>query len=1009
MRGLRWSGWLWRVLLVPCNFRSRVLWRIVWLCLTAILRLDAAPVAPTDYLIRTYTADEGLGNNAVFSLTQDRQGYIWCATGAGLARFDGVRFTTFDRDDTPVLKSRMIYSVTADLEGRLWVGNELGDLILRDELGFRPVTLPAAYASWNLDGKGRVILGTALGLYYRWPEGVAKSQSMVDLPPGVSRFRWPGFGPEWGSYLDPTTKNQQCGIIRDGKFVAASDPTGVKEFTRPRLYIRSSGEYSMLTQSGRIFERRALMPDGTLTAPRALPELPADEFMAISEDSYGNIWVGFRELGLAKISPSGDVRIFTKRDGLGADRIRYFEFDREGNLWVATDGGGVSVVTPRRFRTYGAEAGLGSEIVYGVLPAPASDGGGLWVATHSSGLLRMKGDALKPVGGFDSFPWGLHIDPQERLWVGDLVAGLFRREGAQVDSLVRGVRVTAICDDPKGGVWAGGDNLMHATNLTAMVETNWPGGRSISSMVCEPDGTLWIGTIGHGLWCRREGRFFAYGKERGLPFAEIQSLYLDRERVLWIGSEGGGLFRLKQDRISGVSIEQGLAQKSICGIAEDGLGYFWFTSRRGLFRVRRAELESQLDGRVASIVCDSFNRDDGIITIHGTANSQPKIAQTPDGRMWFATMRGLVSVNPAAIPVNTNPPPVVIEQMRVDGRILPASQGQKIPAGARRVEIHYAALSFTAPGKVRFRYRLEEQQGEWLESGRDRFAAFNGLEPGEHRFRVVACNNDGVWNNSGATLSFTVLPFFWETLWFRSSSAAATLGIAVWGATFVSQRKVRQRLAELERQRAVDLERARIARDIHDDVGSALTQLTLLGSPIDEDLGPDADPAAAHPRLGQIADLSREIVGKLDELVWTVNPRHDTTVGLVDYLTHHAESTLGSRGLRLHYRVEPGISVVPIIAERRHQLFLAYKEAIANVIKHSGATEVHLRIRVPDGVLEIEVEDNGRGFDPAGVAPTSDGLGNMRQRLEAIGGGCVIERPATGGTRVRFRLPLSNP
>ncbi len=976
--------------------------------------LGTSDAAPTDYLIRNYGTDDGLRSETVFSLAQDRQGYLWCATYGGLARFDGVRFAGFDSDNTPELGTRVIYSVQADRAGRLWIENESHALIVHAEGTFSRVPLPpgpdgrpAILSALREDRSGDIWIHTSADQHFRWAPGrheLANPSSRLDGPMLVPSDD--SGGEDWYSLTDAATQATRYGRQREGRFIPAADPGGRIEFAAPICFPRRAGGTWMLEGTDPDRTLRALLRDGSISAARALPRLNGDPPSSFVEDAVGNIWVGFREKGVLRIGPDGRQREFSRDDGLASNNIRQLLVDREGNVWVATDGGGLSRLTPRRFQVLGRADGLPSEIIYSIAPASAASGGGLWLGTHGGGVQRFQDGKFNRLPGFDPFPWAVHVAPDDTLWVGDLMAGLGELRAGQPKWLVHGRRVTALCDDPTGGGWAGGHGLIRWRGDTAEVVTNWPNSVTISSLVCDRDGDLWLGTINDGLWRGENGNFRRMDPADSPRHREIHALHLDSQGVLWLGTGGHGLARFQNGRFSDITVADGLADRSIRGIAEDAMGNFWFTSLGGIFRVARRELEAFCDGRTGTIVSHRFDREDGLATSEGTGSSQAKTARTPDGRMWFATMRGLVSTDPRAMSLNTNPPPVVIEELRVDGRPVELRNAALpvIAPGARRIELHFTALSFTAPGKVRFRYRLEDRDDRWIEGGTQRFAAFDGLEPGEHRFRVLACNNDGVWNETGAALTFQVAPFFWETLWFRGSTGTAAMLFGTWGVRFVSLRKVRRRLAQLERQQAIDRERARIARDMHDDVGSALTQLTLLGSlPSDE---PEAR-AQTEARLGQVTELSREIVGKLDELVWTVNPRHDTTTGLVDYLCHHADATLRPAGLRLRYDISPGISALPIASDRRHQLFLAYKEALANVVKHAGATEVRLRVRVEGGSLRVAVEDDGRGFDPATANSTSDGILNMGERLAGIGGKALIARLDTGGTRVEFSLPLS--
>ncbi len=977
-----------------------------------------ASAAPSDdepgYLIRNYTSDDGLRNETIFNVAQDADGYLWCATYGGLARFDGVRFTVYDPDTTPSLGSRVITSVWADRQGRLWIGNQDFELVLRERGEFRRVEMPLAedgrpslVQNVSEDRSGRIWIDTRADERFPWEPG-ATNPGLQVLTKGEPKIvTTTGMSEDWFSL--PGFKNQtiRYGLMRSGRFSVRADPQGVADFSSPVCFLRQAGGVWMVEGSGRERLLRALRPDGTVSGPRALPRFGEDPPSSFVEDQAGNIWVGFREQGVWRIDPDGQTREFSRRDGLASANIRQLFVGREGNVWAATDGGGLSRFTPRHFKMFGLAEGLPSEIIYAVVPAPAATGGGMWVASHGGGVQRLRGASFTYQSGFDPFPWALHVAPDKTLWVGDLMAGLGHLKDGRASLIFPGRQISAICDDSAGGGWAGGSGLVRWRGNTALLVTNWPDSLTISSLACGKNGELWLGTINGGLWCGENGSFHRVDPPGDSRCGEIHALYLDGAGTLWLGTGGRGLVQFKEGRFTGIDVADGLADRSIRGIAEDLAGHFWFTSLGGIFRVSRHDLEAFCAGRSAGIVCRQFDREDGLATSQGTSSSQPKIARSDDGRMWFATMRGLACTDPLKIPVNTNPPPVVVEQLLADGApVRLTGEHPVVAAGTRRIEIHYTALSLTAPGKVRFRHRLEERGDKWTDAGAQRFAAFDRLEPGEHRFRVIACNNDGVWNEAGAPMTFVVQPFWWQKLWFRGVALGAAIVLISGMVRSAALRKVRRRLVELERQQAIDRERTRIARDIHDDVGSALTQLTLLASPQAEEPEETGSTAA---RLGQITELSREIVGKLDELVWTVSPRHDTTTGLVDYLCHYAEATLRAAGLQLRYHIAPDISMLPVGSDRRHQLFLAFKEALTNVIRHSNAKTVHLRIHCEDRRLWVTVEDDGRGFDPAAVGANGEGLDNMCQRLAGIGGNAAFTRPETGGTCVKFNLPLAEP
>jgi signal transduction histidine kinase len=354
-------------------------------------------------------------------------------------------------------------------------------------------------------------------------------------------------------------------------------------------------------------------------------------------------------------------------------------------------------------------------------------------------------------------------------------------------------------------------------------------------------------------------------------------------------------------------------------------------------------------------------------------------------------------------------PPVVIEAFQVDGKDLSGRAGQeskqplRIPPGRHRLEFVYTGLSYRAPEKVRFRYRLEGLDSEWTEAGSKRNASFDYVPPGQYAFHVLACNDAGVWNDQGAVVAFVLSPFFWQMWWFRIFLGVLALGMVGAGVWLATRRRMRLKLEALKRQEAIEQERSRIARDIHDELGSHLTRITMLSEPTRNESGASL---AATKDVRQIYDIARELTRTMDEIVWAVNPHHDTPEGLVNYLEQFALEFLGAAGIRCRLDLPMHLPLWPLTAEMRHNLFLALKEALHNAVKHSGATEVRIALTLDVRTFTLSVEDNGRGFELAADNSTSNGLQNMRQRLEQIGGQCAMVSSPGQGVKIVFNVPI---
>ena len=577
--------------------------------------------------------------------------------------------------------------------------------------------------------------------------------------------------------------------------------------------------------------------------------------------------------------------------------------------------------------------------------------------------------------------------------------------------------ISALYQGHDGRLWVGtqgGLGCWNGQQWTNFTTNNGLSANIIRAIADAPNGDVWVGTEHGGLDLLRGGKVAAFQKTNGFPSDDISCLYLDEDGVLWIGTIGNGLVRLARGQWKHYTTQNGLAGNSIDYLIGDGRGFLWIGSNSGLMRVRKKDLDDFDPGSLDFLSCRGYDKRDGLPATECTYGSQPATCRTRDGVLWFPTIAGMVSVNPSEIQPNTNPPPVVIEAVLVDqqpqntnGLRTPPPESVTVPAGRENLEIQFTSLNLAAAGRALFRYQLEGYQTKMTPAGKDRFARYPNLPHGRYRFHVQARNEDGIWNQTGASLEVIVLPPFWQEWWFRAVVACGLLGIIIATVHFISTQKLHRQLAGLRQQQALEKERARIARDIHDQVGASLTQLSLLGEMIQADKD---SPGEAETHARQISQTARETALELDEIVWTVNPSNDTLDGLINYICKNAQEYLAVAGLRYRLDVPAQLPPAAISPEARHNVFLAAKEAVTNVVRHARASEARLRLRVAPQSFTLEIEDNGRG--PAGLqekaAESRNGLRNMRKRMEDIGGEFFFGPGQQGGTLVRLTVPLRN-
>ncbi len=981
-----------------------------WTSLTVALLVltvgrDIFAASAPRYTVKRWELDEQTPGNhlpqsSVFSIIQTHDGYLWLGTGRGLTRFDGVHFKTFDGSNTPGLEEEAkVVKLFEDSRRNLWIGTDTGTVLLVGPEGkIEKVDVGKSGQDGPLvniceDTHGTVWLRMSNGFLYGYRDG---------QPHLIADGR---FG---------SVAADKSGIVwaggRDGYllgYVFASSgyarkyriPIGAVDF----LLASVDGGYWCLAN------KRILKFQGDRKV-RDFAPFPWNEgtpILAACEDRSGNLIVGTHGGGVYWLDADGR---FPYLEGLSQNYILALAMDREGNLWVGMNGGGVNRVEQQTFHA------LEGSTVLTVQTVAADAQGGLWFGVIDGTVRYWQNGKIKVHDLGKSSVRAVLVDRRGRVWAGTAGDGLFELQDgtflpvAGTNFLDR--EISAMFQDRNGMLWVGTEK-----GLGRWDEKEWKifttgdglSSDAVRAITDDSQGNLWIGTVEGGVNRLREGKFECFTRSNGLPSNHIFSLCEDDQSVLWAGT-AGGLGRFESGKWTSFTKSEGLPNTSLSYLLDDGAGSLWIGSTAGLIRARKKDLA----GDSRSILFRSYGQADGLPASECTSGCQPGACREPDGTLWFSTTRGLASVNPTQLRPNTNAPPVLIESVRIDEQLetsdklrAPAPDTITVPAGAESLEIGFTSLNLAAPYSGRFKYRLDPLESAWIEKPGDvRFVRYTKIPHGDYRFQVTACNEDFVWNDHGATLAVKVLPPFWRTWWFLSLVSVCLLGAIVGSVHYVSTQKLHRQLEHHRQQEALERERARIARDLHDQLGANLTQVSLLGEMAESDKD---DPAEVEAHARQISQTAVETTRALDEIVWTVNPSNDTLDGLINYVCKYAQEYVALAGLRYRLEVPPQLPNTPISPELRHNVFLAAKECINNVVKHAHATSAWLRLRLEPERFTLEIEDNGRGLPADAENKGRNGLRNMRKRLEDIGGTFEVGAGSEGGTKVKLTAPLQKP
>jgi ligand-binding sensor domain-containing protein/signal transduction histidine kinase len=943
------------------------------------------------YSRRIWQTQDGLPEEPVQALAQTPDGYLWIGTSGGLVRFDGAEMVVFNRENTPAMRENSVFCLLVSKSGDLWIGTEGGGLVRYRRGTFRPFAGEEGLSN----GFVRSVLEDRGGQFW------------VGTDDGLFRFE--------GDRLERV----------DGRAgVPALAVHDIREDSRGRLWVGGS---------------TLLMMDGGRTAEYRLEGGSSARVKSILQTRDGVLWVGTVS-GLERLNPDGTDRFNRVPEVSGT--VRVLREDRDGVLWIGTIGEGIFLCRAGRFTRLRAPDYLPSDTVLSLLE---DHEGNLWVGTQT-GLMRLSTTPVStfPLPGAAGSDFStIYQDVDDSLWIAS--TRLYRYSGQTARPYrfagpLADIRIRNLFRDRAGVLWVGtdGHGLWRIEGSRTVQYTKRDGliNDFIRAIYQGRDGSIWIGTDeGVSRW--RQGRFTNYGVGQGLCYFSIRSLAEDRsgdlwigtdhgvsrlhgnafvrdavverlqkERVwaihedpsggLWLGTLGAGLFRWKEGTLTAYTRDQGLANNSIYHILEDPAGTFWMSGPNGISSVMRRDLERMAESPSARPAVTLYGISDGLETTQMHGGTQPAGCLAANGEVWFPSNKGPVRITPGQ-GTFSNPPAAVIERIVADGRTLPTNGKLELPPGNGKLEIQYSAIRLRSQERMRFRYKLEDFDSEWTEAFGRRLAFYTNLPPGHYRFRVAAYEMNAPASVSEAAVEIDWKPHFYATAWFLTLCVAAAAAAALG----VHRFRLRQIHARFD---GILEERNRVARELHDTIIQGCGGVSAL-------LEASATLADADPAMKQeLLECARtQIRGTIDEarrVVWDLRQSPAAEGELCATVSKLAEQL----GQEAHIPIEFGATGKQRAVDHaiEHDLVMVAREALSNAVRHAAPTSVQLRLSFGTRELKMQVDDNGRGFDPASSPANGHyGIIGMRERIEHLGGKFFLRSGPGEGTHLEVAVPLT--
>ncbi len=954
----------------------------------------------------------GLPQNGISAVVQTPDGYLWLATAEGVVRFDGVRFTAFDTGNTPEIKSNNVQSLLVDRSGTIWIGTHGGGVTHYKDGRFTNYStaqgLSDTHALCLFEGKdGNIWVGTDGG--------------------GLNLFREDGFtvystenglpNNRIGAIADDDEGNLWIGTerglvkLKDEKLTTYTTRDGLAGDNVRALFYDLNDDLWIGSANG-----LSRFHNGGFSIVGTKDGLNNKNFRSIAQDSDGSIWFGTIEGGLYRLK-DGRFEVCTTRQGLVSNIIQSVYPDHTGDIWLGTSGGGLAQFRTGRFSVYTRFDGLPDNMVGAIYEDTK---GGIWVGTDE-GLCRFKdgkftvlktsdGNHLRGVNGISEDSNG-----NIRLTSSDSQTGdkeLKLREGSSVVEIISDNifenRASVILPDRAGNLWFGtsydGLHLQeHDGRETVFHKRDGLADEYINVLYEDREGSLWVGTRG-GLSRLKDGHLKNWTAADGFTGNHVLSFHEDREGNIWIGTHGDGLFRFCDGRFTSFTTKNGLYDNLAFQILEDDAGNLWMSGNKGIYRVSLAELNDFAAGRLTAVNSFAYGSGDGMLS-RECNGANPAGIRSHDGRLWFPTIKGVVVIDP--LKLDEKPSVLAVEQVSIDNRILPAGQTVEIQPDEENLEIQFTALNWNRPTRIKFKYQMIGLDENWVESGGRRTAYYAHPSPGEYTFRVIADNGEGVWNEEGKSLRIVVFPPFYRTWWFRTLCVLATILIIrlFYGFRLAQLEKIsaaRARFAQqlIEQQEQVS---RHIAVELHDSIGQSL--IVIRNRALMSLNTPDK-----HERMiaqmEEISEAAADSIIEVRQIAHNLHPYQLEHLGLTSALETMIESAADASEIEFVSEIDDVDDLLSKEAEIN--LYRIVQESLNNILKHSGAGKVKILLGKTGSILNLIIEDNGKGFQAGNSNKPKNGLGltGIAERAKMLNARHEIRSTPNLGTVIALQMKL---